>query len=142
MSQTFYVVNTVRSIHTRLARSQSPTRHRFKQYILGGSTRLVRARPVPITDKQLFKFEDELRGKVESGAIQIHRDTPDGPLYVFGEKVETKEEPKEEPKNVAPEPKQEPEVVKVAERVEEEEFPPPPPLPVTKRKKLKKGSKK
>lgn len=132
MSQIYYVVNTVRSVHTRLARSKAPTRHRFKQYILGGSTRLVRARPVPISDKQLLAFEDELKSKVDSGAIQIRRDTPDGPLYVFGEKVEAKkEEPKVEEK--VAEPKQEPEVEKIVAE-EDEEIPPPPPLPTRKKK--------
>lgn len=132
MSQIYYAVNTVRSIHTRLIRAKAPTRHRFKQYILGGSTRLVRARPVPITDQQLLAFEDELRAKVESGAIQIHRDTPDGPLYVFGEKVE--QEAKEEPKEVAPEP-----VAEVEEAVESwgDEPPPPPPLPKPKKRQKK-----
>lgn len=162
MSQTYYVVSTVRSVHTRLTRFQSPVRGRFKQYILDGSVRLVRGRPQPITDQQLLAFEDELREKVENGFIQIHRDTPDGPLYVFGEKAEkpTKKEkkapepapepeptPEPEPEpDPEPEPEPEPEPAPEPEpelkEEEPEEEPPPPPPPPAKKKPAKRGRKK
>ena len=157
MSKTFYVVNTVRSVHTRLARFQSPERHRFKQFILGGTVRLVRARPVPITEEMLLEHFKELSHKQTHGAIQVHHDTVDGPLYDFSvepvveeiTKVEVKV-PKSKPELI-PEPYVEPEVEPAPEPVVEmvitplpepameEEMEPPPPAPKPKKKRPSAG---
>jgi len=165
MSKTFYVVNTVRSVHTRLARFQSPERHRFKQFILGGTTRLVRARPVPITEEQLEEHFEELKAKQKSGAVQVRHDTSDGPLFDFTKKVKKekapkpkaapKPEPAPEPEPVPePEPTPDPEPEPVPEPVvetapepepvmeEEMEPPPPPPPPKPKKSGRKKAGKK
>lgn len=147
MSKTYYVVSAVRSVHTRLARAQAPERHRFKQFILGGTVRLVRNRPVPITEEMLEKHSEELRQKNVSGALIVRVGSPDGPLYEWPTKghsvrevIEAQKEVmdlvdktpvKSEPKKKEPTPKKE-----VEEKVDIDDVPPP---PTKKRKKKGKG---
>lgn len=139
MGKIYYVVNAVRSVHTRLARAQAPERHRFKQFILGGSVRLLRNRPVSISEEQLIAFKDELKAKVDSGAILIREGSPQGPIV----NMDVKEEPikEEAPKEEKPEEKKE-EPAKEEEKSEDkpslDDFVPPPP-PSTKKKKKKKS---
>ena len=70
LPDTFKVQSQVRKVATRTVRSQHPTRHRFKQYILGDPhKRLTRRRPVVITARDLLRnldtfIQDELVGKL------------------------------------------------------------------------------
>lgn len=137
MSKVFWVSSTVRSINTRLTRSLAPERARFKQFILGGSTRLVRNRPLMISDTQLKHYHEELEAKWQNGLIEVREGSPDGQVYKFEKKQRRKKStppppPPPEPEVVvAPEP--EPEVVEeppvekeeeaVADEVEEEFVP-------------------
>jgi len=145
MSKTYYVINAVRSVHTRLARAQAPERHRFKQFILGGSVRLIRNRPVAINEEQFIAFKDELKAKVDSGAILVREGSPEGPIVNMGAKekpIEEAKAPIEEKAEVLEEDSEdefeeiesEDEVV----RTSLDDFVPPLP-PTTKKKKKKKG---
>lgn len=103
MSAIYYVVNSSRSVHTRAARAQSPERARFQQFILGGAIRLVRGRPVSITEDVLISSFEELKAKAKQGHLMVRVGSPDGPIYDFSsnglkktKKVEEKREEKEE----------------------------------------------
>lgn len=140
MSKIYYVVNAVRSVHTRLARAQAPERHRFKQFILGGSVRLLRNRPVSITEEQFIEFKDELKAKVDNGAILVREGSPYGPLANMD--VKEVEAPVEKEEKILEEELEEvdekPEPKEDKEKPSLDDFVPPPP-PSTKKKKKKKG---
>lgn len=87
MNKVYFVESAVRSVHTRTVRAQNPERHRFKQFILGGTLRLVRNRPVQVTEDQFVKFYDELKGKVSSGAIVVREGSADGPFVDFSKSL-------------------------------------------------------
>lgn len=93
MSKVFWVSSTVRSVHTRLTRALAPERARFKQYILGGSLRLVRNRPLVISEEQLKHFNKELEAKYKAGLIVVREDSPDGPIHQFEKKKRRKSTP-------------------------------------------------
>lgn len=149
MEQTYFVSSLVRSVETRLARFQAPTRNRFKQYILGGTVRLVRKRPIAISHKQLLCYHDELQRQQDvEKVLRVHVGSVEGPVFVFGQK-EVKAAPKAKPAPKAepapepvaeptpePEPETEPEVEPELEKMLEE-LPPPPPPPTQKRSKKK-----
>lgn len=71
-----YVVhNTARSRTNRMLRAASPGKPGMKQYI-GGEHRLVRGRPVTLTDDQFAAHLEELRSKSAAGAVEVF--TTDG----------------------------------------------------------------
>ena len=111
MSKVFWVSSTVRSVQTRLTRALAPERARFKQYILGGSLRLVRNRPLVISELQLKHFKPELEAKWKAGLIEVREGAPDGPVYLFEKKKRRKSTPPPPmpPTPVVEEPKPEPE---------------------------------
>lgn len=74
---TLYKVHSqVRGRTNRTVRAKGPSRHRFKQHILGGSRRLLRNRPVMITEALLVEFYEELKIKDMQGILSVH--TMDG----------------------------------------------------------------
>lgn len=99
MSKTFWVKSTVRSVHTRLIRAQAPERARFKQYILGGSLRLIRNRPISISADLLKAHSKELEQKWKSGLLEVRVGSVEGPVYDFQKKPAPPPPPQpEEPK--------------------------------------------
>ena len=62
--------NTVRRQHTRLKRAQSPTRHRFKQYV-GGAIRVTRNRPRPVRQSFVEKHLVQLKDMFEAGLMEV-----------------------------------------------------------------------
>lgn len=70
----FTVTNVVRRVHTRLRRSASPGRGRFKQIVCG--RRLLRNQRMNITAAQLEEYKHLLYPQVKAGYIQITG--PDG----------------------------------------------------------------
>lgn len=94
-----FICNTVRRQHTRRKRMATGFRHRFKQIICNGKIRLVRNRPVPLSEELLEKHLEELRGLQEAGVIEIRIDGHNGPVYDFGSpppKEVKDDEPKDE----------------------------------------------
>jgi len=73
-------------------------RHRFKQIICNGKLRLVRNRPVPLSEELLEKHYEELRGLQEAGVLEIRVDGHNGPVYDFGSPP-PKETKDDEPKD-------------------------------------------
>lgn len=73
----FVVHSQVRKVATRTVRAQQPTRHRFKQYILGDPhKRLTRRRPVVITSRDLLRNVDTFLADEAAGKLSVH--TKDG----------------------------------------------------------------
>lgn len=71
---TFIVTNVVRRVQTRLRRSASPGRGRFKQIVCG--RRLLRNQKMPISAAQLEEYKHLLYPQVKAGFITITG--PDG----------------------------------------------------------------
>lgn len=67
----YAIVSRVRSIQTRTQRAISPTRHRFTQYILGGTQRLIRRRSVQVPESRLLEHLDELKEKTRLGILEV-----------------------------------------------------------------------
>lgn len=73
----FVVHSMVRRQKTRTARVKSPTRHRFKQYLFHDpNKRLIRNRPLTISEEELKDNIEHLRERHEQGMIEVR--TPDG----------------------------------------------------------------
>lgn len=67
----YLVHNTSRSIHTRTLRAAQPTHTGHKQFITSAQLRLVRARPLQITEEQLRDNLEELREKTGRGLLSV-----------------------------------------------------------------------
>jgi hypothetical protein len=73
LPDTVVVKSQVRKVATRTVRSQHPTRHRFKQYVLGDPhKRLTRGRSVNITSQELVKNLDLFIDEESVGKLSIH----------------------------------------------------------------------
>jgi hypothetical protein len=73
----FVVHSQVRRVATRTVRAVQPTRHRFKQYLLGDPhKRLTRRRPVVITARDLLRNVDTFIADEAAGKLSVH--TKDG----------------------------------------------------------------
>lgn len=72
----YYIHSLVRTGETRLARASAAQKHRFKQYLGGGLIRLVRKRPVPLTETMIRRLLGELVEKEAAGILKVT--TPDG----------------------------------------------------------------
>jgi hypothetical protein len=71
------VHSQVRKVATRTVRTQHPTRHRFKQYLLGDPhKRLTRRRPVVVTARDLVQNVDSFIEHEAVGRLSVH--TKDG----------------------------------------------------------------
>lgn len=78
-----FVRNTVRRQHTRGLRQTSATRHRFKQILCNGTIRLVRNRPVPISEEKVKEHWDELSSLSKAGVVEIREGGANGLLFKF-----------------------------------------------------------
>lgn len=69
----FAIHSVVRSRHNRTRRASvaANNRHRFKQFVLPQQARLVRGRPVIITEQQLMEHVDELYTKEKAGILEV-----------------------------------------------------------------------
>lgn len=74
----YAVHSTVRARHTRTLRASSgmTNRHRFKQHIMSDQRRLIRNRPILITEEQLQAHLDEFKKKQAVGILEVR--TMDG----------------------------------------------------------------
>ncbi len=67
----FVVCSTVRGRANRALRAASPAHLRLKQFIFPQQLRLVRNRPVIISEEQLLTNLDELRTKAKLGILEV-----------------------------------------------------------------------
>ncbi len=67
----YLVHNASRSIDTRAARLASPTHGGQKQFICGGSFRLIRGKPVTLTEEQFKQHLPELQEKATKGLLYV-----------------------------------------------------------------------
>ena len=74
----YAIHSTVRSRHNRVQRAQAAQHTRLKQYILPEQYRLVRGRPIPITEQELLKNREVLLGQQRDGVLEVR--TIDGRL--------------------------------------------------------------
>jgi hypothetical protein len=72
----YFVHNAARSRHNRSLRAAAASHQGLKQYIGGGQHRLIRGRPVALTEEKLKEYLDELKEKFAAGLI--HVTTTDG----------------------------------------------------------------
>lgn len=74
---TQYVIhNAARSVHSRTARAQGASHRGLKQHVLDTQKRLVRGRPLTISEEELKRNLPELKKKAAQGLIHVK--TTDG----------------------------------------------------------------
>lgn len=73
---TYAIHSTVRSRHNRTQRAGQPVHHRFKQHIGSGQRRLIRGRPLHLTEEEFTKHLDEIKAKAAAGILEVR--TMDG----------------------------------------------------------------
>ena len=73
---TYAIHSTVRSRHNRTQRAGQPAPHRFKQHIGPGQRRLIRGRPLLLTEEDFKKYLDEIKAKAAVGILEVR--TPGG----------------------------------------------------------------
>lgn len=74
---TMYTIHsTVRGRHNRTQRAMSPTHLRFQQRIGAEQSRLLRGRPLHITEDKLLRDLEELKTKQRQGILEVR--TADG----------------------------------------------------------------
>lgn len=81
---TYYITSMVRRVETRMARAAAPERHRFSQYVCGGQ-RLIRNRPLPISEETFSKFKDELTEQHNAGILDVKVGSPEGKSVFAGD---------------------------------------------------------
>lgn len=69
----FLIHNGARDVATRNTRAQRPAHGGLKQYIMNGTRRLVRGRPVLVNEEQLKQHIEELRGLAKEGVLYVTR---------------------------------------------------------------------
>lgn len=67
----YQIHNGSRDVQTRTVRATRPTHGGLKQYIMNGTRRLIRGRPVTVTEEELKQHIDELRAKATQGILYI-----------------------------------------------------------------------
>lgn len=67
----FQIHNGARDVQTRNTRAQNPTHKGLKQHIMNGSRRLVRGRPIVVTEEQLKQHLSELQQKAKDGILYV-----------------------------------------------------------------------
>lgn len=72
----YQVLNTCRGRHNRTARAMLPTHRGMKLHLNGGEHRIVRARPLILTENQFQKHLIELKAKASAQLIEVR--TMDG----------------------------------------------------------------
>ncbi len=71
MATTYAIHNTARARHTRGVRSTNATHRGMKQYVTTGQHRLIRGRPVIVTEEVLLTNLEELRKKNKAGILEV-----------------------------------------------------------------------
>jgi len=67
----YAIHSTVRGRHNRTLRAQAPAHHRLKQYVGQNQTRLVRSRPLTISEEELLRDLEELKKKSLMGILEV-----------------------------------------------------------------------
>jgi len=67
----YQIHNGSRAIHNRSLRSQMPQHGGHKQYVCKAELRLIRGRPLEVSDLQLQEHLEELQEKQEQGLVYV-----------------------------------------------------------------------
>jgi hypothetical protein len=70
----FFVHSLVRDVRTRTLRAKMPKRARFKMYLAGGKHRLIRKRPLVLTDAAFEELLPELLEKAAVGLLEVRKE--------------------------------------------------------------------
>ena len=70
MGTNYVVHNTVRGRHNRTLRALAPVHHALRQN-LGGRYRVLRGRPLSLTEEQFLLHLEEIKAKAKLGAIEV-----------------------------------------------------------------------
>lgn len=76
MATTYAIHSTVRGRHNRTQRAMAPAHFRLQQRVGADQARLVRGRPLIITEDKLLRDLEELKRKQKQGILEIR--TADG----------------------------------------------------------------
>ena len=74
----FLICNSTRGRANRTLRAQQAKHHPLRQHLGGGKYRIIRGRPITLTESEVMTHIKEIREKVLSGALEIR--TQDGRL--------------------------------------------------------------
>lgn len=99
MPTQYAIHNASRSVHSRTARAQGATHKGLKQHVLDTQKRLVRGRPLIISEEELKRNLPELKEKAAKGLIHVK--TADG-RHVDLETLEAGPAPAAPPKPTPP----------------------------------------
>lgn len=72
----FLLCNATRSRTNRTLRAQQPKHHGLKQYLAGGKYRVIRGRPIVLTEEEVGRYYEEICLKVQAGIFELR--TQDG----------------------------------------------------------------
>jgi hypothetical protein len=67
----FIIRNSVRSRSNRTLRAKQPMRAPLRQQLAGGKYRVLRGRPITLTEREVMEILPELVAKVDAGALEI-----------------------------------------------------------------------
>lgn len=67
----YYIHNTSRSRHNRAQRYASASHRGLKQHLGGGTHRIVRARPLSLTEAQFTQHLAEIKERVKAGLLEV-----------------------------------------------------------------------
>lgn len=81
VESTYLLCNTTRGRMNRTLRAQQPVHHRLKQYVAGGKYRVIRGRPIVLTEREITRHAEEIGAKIASGVFELR--TRDGRLVDF-----------------------------------------------------------
>ena len=67
----YLIHNAVRDCHNRTLRASKPTHRGMKQFLFKSQDRLVRGRPILVTEEKLLANIDEIKSKVRDGLVYV-----------------------------------------------------------------------
>lgn len=76
--ESYKIHNTSRAVHTRFIRTISPGKAKMKQHVGGGELRILRSRPLVVSEEVLARHLEEIKAKQKVGALEVR--TLDGRL--------------------------------------------------------------
>lgn len=85
---TYWVINLARDLKGRTRRWNIPGPARRVLLLCDGAVRVVRGRPVEISEATLQKYASQLKAYQDNGSIEIRCTNTLGPVYDFGSRIE------------------------------------------------------
>jgi hypothetical protein len=76
-TKSYYLWNMSRDVRTRVVRANNPTHGGMRQFI-GGTHRLIRGRPLIVSEDVMLRHIEEIKQKNSMGMLEVK--TPDGRL--------------------------------------------------------------